>query len=233
MGVCYKGKFRWNSGSVESSSHCQRLCQMYGMDYFDTFSHVAKLISIRLFLSMAATHNWPLHQLDIKNVLLHSDLPEDVYMEQPPGFVAQGESGKVCCLPQSLCELKQSPHGWFGKLNQALEYFSMKKSTYDNFVFYRRSDNGITLFVVYVDDVVITGNDVLGISPLKTFLQGLFHTTNLERLKYFLGIEVMTSKKGIYPSQWKYAFDLLFEIGKLGIKPCSTSMIPNFRLAKE
>ena len=68
------------------------------MDYFDTFSPVAKLTSIRLFISLAATHGWDLHQLDIKNVFLHGDLAEEVYMEQPPRFVTQGEIGRVCHL---------------------------------------------------------------------------------------------------------------------------------------
>ena len=60
----------------------------YGVDYFDTFSSVAKLTSFRLFISLATTHGWDLHQLDIKNVFLHGDLMEEVYMVQPPGFVA-------------------------------------------------------------------------------------------------------------------------------------------------
>ena len=58
---------------------------------------------------MAAMRSWPLYQLDIKNVFLHGDLVEEVYMEQPPGFVAQGESGLVCRLRRSLYGLKQSP----------------------------------------------------------------------------------------------------------------------------
>jgi len=136
-------------------------------------------------------------------------------MEQPPGFVAQGESDKVCRLRKSLYGLKQSPRAWFGKFRQALECFGMKKSTSDHSVFYQRSDNGITLLVVYVDDIVITGNDVSGITSLKTFLQGQFHTKDLGQLKYFLGIEVMRSKKGIYLSQRKYVLDLLSETGKL------------------
>ena len=62
--------------------------QIYGVDYFDTFLPVAKMIFVRLFISLAATHNWDLHQLDIKNAFLHGDLQEEVYMEQPLGFVA-------------------------------------------------------------------------------------------------------------------------------------------------
>ncbi|KAL0558833.1 hypothetical protein IC582_003415 [Cucumis melo] len=72
--------------------------QTYGIDYSDTFSSVTKLTSIHLFLSMAATHNWSLHQLDINNAFLHGDLQEEVYIEKPHGFAAQGESDKVCRL---------------------------------------------------------------------------------------------------------------------------------------
>ena len=61
---------------------------------------------VRIFISLAATHNWDLHQLDIKNAFLHDDLQEEVYMKQPPGFVAQGEIGKVCRLWKSLNGLK-------------------------------------------------------------------------------------------------------------------------------
>ena len=80
--------------------------QAYGVDYSDTFSSVAKLTSIRLCISLAATHGWDLHQLDIKNVFLHGDFAKEVYMEQPPRFVAQGEIDRVCRLRKSLYGLK-------------------------------------------------------------------------------------------------------------------------------
>ena len=83
--------------------------QIYGSDYYDTFSPVAKMVSICLLFSMAAMRSWPLYQSNIKNAFLHGDLTEKVYMEQPPGFIAQGESGLVCRLRRSLYGLKQSP----------------------------------------------------------------------------------------------------------------------------
>ena len=73
------------------------------------FFPVAKMTSIRLLFSMVVVRSWPLYQLDIKNAFLHGDLAEEVYMEQPLGFVAQGESGLVCRLHGSLYGLKQSP----------------------------------------------------------------------------------------------------------------------------
>ena len=99
--------------------------QTYGVDYSNTFSPVAKMIFVRLFISLATTYNWNLHQLDIKNVFLHGNLHEEVYMEQPPGFVAQGEIRNVYRLRKSLYDLKQSPHAWFGKFNQAVKEFSI------------------------------------------------------------------------------------------------------------
>ncbi|CAM8937083.1 unnamed protein product [Rhodiola kirilowii] len=207
--------------------------QTYGNDYSDTFSPVAKMTSIRLIISLAACSDWPLHQLDIKNAFLHGDLDEEVYIEQPPGFVAQGESVKVCRLRKSLYGLKQSPRAWFGKFSQVIEKFGMNKCKCDHSVFYKHSPSGIILLVVYVDDIVITGSDYSGIASLKTFLHGQFNTKDLGALKYFLGIEVTRCKKGIFLSQRKYFLDLLLETGKSEARPCSAPMIPNLHFTKE
>ena len=105
------------------------------MDYSDTFSPIAKLTSIRLFISLAATHGWDPYQLDIKSVFLNGNILEEVYMEQPPRFVAQGEIGRVCHLRKSLYGLKQSPRAWFDKLSEVIEKFGMQKSKFDHSVF--------------------------------------------------------------------------------------------------
>ena len=207
--------------------------QTYGVDYSDTFSPVAKLTSIQLFVSLAATHGWDLHQLDIKNVFLHGDLVEEVYMEQPPGFVARGEIGRVCCLRKSLYGLKQSPCTWFGKFSEVIKKFSLQKSKSNHSIFYRNSQACIILLVVYVDDIVITENDMAGISSLKSFLHDQFHKKDLGMLKYFLGVEVMRSKCGIFLSQRKYVLDLLFETGILATKPCHSFMAQSLHLTRD
>ncbi|RVW13553.1 Retrovirus-related Pol polyprotein from transposon TNT 1-94 [Vitis vinifera] len=131
--------------------------QVYGSDYGDTFSPIAKIASVRLLLSMAAMCSWPLYQLDIKNAFLHGDLAEEVYMEQPPGFVAQGESGLVCRLRRSLYGLKQSPRAWFSRFSSVVQEFGMLRSTADHSVFYHHNSLGQCIYlVVYVDDIVIT-----------------------------------------------------------------------------
>ncbi|KAJ9697298.1 hypothetical protein PVL29_009198 [Vitis rotundifolia] len=183
--------------------------QTYGVDYSDTFSPVAKLNSIRLFISIVASQQWMIHQLDIKNAFLHGDLEKEVYMEQPVGF---------------------SPRAWFGKFNKEIQAFGMNKSKKDHSLFYKKSTTSIILLMVYVDDIVITGNDHAGISNLKAFMHSKFHTKDLGELKYFLGIEVSRSKKGMFLSQRKYVLDLLEETGKIEAKPCTTSMVPNVQL---
>ena len=145
----------------------------------------------------------------------------------------RGEIRRVFRFRKSLYGLKQSPHAWFGKFSQAIEKFSMRKSKSYHSVFYRNSSSGIILLVVYVDDIVITESDSKGISSLNSFIQSQFHTKDLGMLRYCLSIEVMRSKHEIFLSQRKYVLDLLSETEKLGVKPCSSRMVPGVHLNKE
>ncbi|RVW14408.1 Retrovirus-related Pol polyprotein from transposon RE2 [Vitis vinifera] len=191
--------------------------KVYGSDYGDTFSPVAKIAYVRLLLSMAAMRSWPLYQLDIKNVFLHGDLAEEVYMEQPPGFVAQGESGLVCKLRRSLYGLKQSPRAWFSRFSSIVQEFGMFRSTAGHSVFYHHNSSGQCIYlVVYVDEIVITSSDQNGIQKLKQHLFIHFQTKDLGKLKYFLGIEIAQSSSGVVLSQRKYALDILEETGTGG-----------------
>ena len=108
----------------------------------------------------------------------------------------------------------------------------MHKSKSYHSIFYRNSQVGIILLVVYVDDIVIIGNDMASISSLKSFLHGQFHTKNLGMLKYFLGVEVMRSKLRIFLSQRQYVLDLLSEIGKLTIKSSHSPMAQSLHLTR-
>ena len=109
----------------------------------------------------------------------------------------------------------------------------MQKSKSDHSVFYINFQAGIILLVVYVDDIIITGNDMTVISSLKSFLHGQFHTKDLGMLKYLLDVEVMRSKRGIFLSQRKYVSDLLSETGKLAAKPCPFPMQQSLHLTRE
>jgi hypothetical protein len=94
--------------------------QVYGVNYQETFSPIAKLNTIRVLLSIAANLDWPLLQFDVKNAFLHGNLEEEVYMDIPPGYsITMGEN-KVCKLQRALYGLKQSPQAWFGRFSLAM-----------------------------------------------------------------------------------------------------------------
>ena len=154
-------------------------------------------------------------------------------MEQPPRFVAQGGIGRVCRFRKSLYGLQQSLRAWFGKFSEVIEKIGLQKSKSDHSVFYRNSQACIILVVLYVNDTVITRNDMVGISSLKSFLNGQLHTKDLMMKKYFLGVEVMRVKRGIFLSQRKYVLDLLFETGKLATKPCNSPMAQSLHRTRE
>lgn len=207
--------------------------QAYGIDYDETFSPVAKMPSVRICIALAAIHHWPLHQLDVKNAFLNGVLEEEVYMEQPPGFVVKEEASKVCRLRRSLYGLKQSPRAWFGRFSSVMGEFGMVRSASDYSVFFRHQQGKRIILVVYVDDIIITGDDEVGITKLKQFLQSQFQISDLGRLRYFLGIEVSRSPQGILLSQRKYVLDMLAECGLLGCKPVDTPMLPTRKLLLE
>ncbi|TYK31673.1 Cysteine-rich RLK (RECEPTOR-like protein kinase) 8 [Cucumis melo var. makuwa] len=126
-----------SKGSIAHLRAClvaKGFAQTYGVNYFDTFSLVAKLTFVRLFISIAASQDWPLHQLDIKNVLIHDDLQKEVYKEQPLGWLrsCSREIDKVCHLRKSLYGLKQSPRVRSKNFGKALEQFGMKKRKSDH-----------------------------------------------------------------------------------------------------
>ena len=129
------------------------------------------MTSVRLLLSMVAMNSWPLYQLDIKNVFLHGDLVEEVYMEQSSRFVAQGEFGLVCRLCCSLYDLKQSPRAWFDRFSSVVQKFGTTWSTSNHFAFYHHTSLGQCIYlIVYMDNIVITGSDQDGIQKLKQHL---------------------------------------------------------------
>ncbi|KAJ9539426.1 hypothetical protein OSB04_032159 [Centaurea solstitialis] len=181
--------------------------QTYGIDYLETFSPVAKINTIRVLFSITTNEGWPLHQFDVKNAFLHGELKEEVYMEAPPGFSDNFKTGEVCRLKKSLYGLKQSPRAWFGRFTLAMKKYGFKQSNSDHTLFLKRKGKFVTCLIIYVDDMIITGNDKEEITKLKEGLFTEFEMKDLGELKYFLGIEVLRSKQGIFICQKKYVLD--------------------------
>ncbi|XP_052141858.1 uncharacterized protein LOC127761587 [Oryza glaberrima] len=177
--------------------------QTYGIDYDETFAPVAKMSTVRTLISCAANFDWPLYQLDVKNAFLHGDLQEEVYMEIPPGFSTSQTKGKVLRLKKSLYGLKQSPRAWFDRFRRAMCGMGYKQCNGDHTLFYRHRGKKIAILAVYVDDIIITGDDTQEIAQLKENISKEFEVKDLGQLKYFLGIEIARSPRGIVLSQRK------------------------------
>src|SRR4051812_8852119 len=191
MGLYCEVRGRWNSGSLQSKTGGERVHTEVCIDYTDTFAPVAKINTVRVLLSLAANLDWPLHQFDVKNAFLHGDLTEEIYMELPPGSNDSHERRqKVCRLKKSLYGLKQSPRAWFGRFTKSMTTFGYKQSNCDHTLFLKRRGEKITALIVYVDDMVVTGNDPGERAALQKYLSTEFEMKDLGSLKYFLGIEV-------------------------------------------
>jgi len=158
-------------------------------------------------------------------------LEEDIFMTLPPGFDSKGAT-KVCKLQKSLYGLKQASRQWFAKFSSTLISHGFIQSKADYSLFTRSQDSSFIALLVYVDDIVIASNDISGVSALTVFLHSVFSLKDLGPLKYFLGLEVARSDKGIVVSQRKYALDILEDSGVLGAKPVFFPMDPNIKLSR-
>jgi len=204
--------------------------QVAGFDYNETFAPVAKMTTVRTFLAVAVAKGWALHQMGVHNAFLHGDLEEEVYMTMPPGFRSSNPH-KVCRLHKSLYGLKQAPRQWFAKLSFKLLDYGFVRCYVDYSLFTYKKEGKFMVLLVYVDDLVLTGNDPILCASFKCYLNKCFHIKDLGALKYFLGIEVAQNSQRLFLCQCKYALDIITKCGLLGSKPAQSPIEVNHKLA--
>lgn len=185
---------------------------------------------VRILISVATNRDWPLFQLDVKNAFLHGVLEEEVYMRLPPNFQLSTGKGKMYRLKKALYGLKQSPRAWFKRFRGVMLKIGYRQCHADHTLFVNHQSGKVIALIVYVDDIVVTGDDHYEINHLKGFLGKEFEIKDLGPLKYFLGIEVARSKNGIFLAQRKYVLYLLQDSGMLGCKPCDTPIESNHHM---
>jgi hypothetical protein len=128
--------------------------QKEGIDYDEIFAPVPRYTSIRVIISLASVFYWKLHQMDVKTAFLNGEVEQEVYIEQPEGFVIHGKESHVCKLKKALYGLKQAPRAWYGRIHSFLQSLGFSKSIADHNLYIKIVKNHPVILVLYVDDFV-------------------------------------------------------------------------------
>ena len=211
----------------------QGYTQVEGVDFDETFAPIARLESIRILLAIASHLNFKLYQMDVKNAFLNGMLQEEVYVEQPKGFVDPHRPDDVYKLKRALYGLKQAPRAWYDKLTAYLTKYGFKRESADTTLFIRKDKNSFVIGQIYVDDIVFgTTNDSLAHS-FANEMKAMFEMSMVGELTYFLGLQVKQMDSGIYINQAKYARNLVKRFGLDNAAHARTPMATNAKLTND
>ena len=170
--------------------------QKPGEDYDQTFSPVVRYSSICALLAFAVQNNMIIHQMDVVTAFLNGTLEEEIYMEQPPGYIMKGKENLVCELKRSLYGLKQSSRCWNTVFKQYLESINFKQCTADPCIFVSSRGPDLTIIAVYVDDLIVITKTPETMKKIKDSLAARFKMKDLGDLHYCLGISIEYDKDG-------------------------------------
>jgi len=148
--------------------------QIHGVDYNETFSPVAMIKSIQILLAIVAYHDYEIWQMDVKTAFLNGNLLEDVYMTQPEGFGYPKATKKVCKLQRSIYELKQASRSWNLRFDEIVQQYGFIKNEDEPCVYKKVSGSIVSFLVLYVDDILLVGNDIPTLQEIKTWLGNAF-----------------------------------------------------------
>ena len=187
--------FRSNVHTYKVRLVTKGFTQTPGIDYDETFSPVAKIKSIRVMLAIAAFHDYEIWQMDVKTAFLNGKLSEDVYMNQPEGFVDAKHPNRVCKLEKSIYGLKQASRRWNLCFDEKVKEFGFLQSEDESCVYVKASGSIVNFRVLYVDDILLIGNDVPTLQEVKSWLGKCFAMKDLGEAAYILGIRIVRNRE--------------------------------------
>jgi hypothetical protein len=220
-----------SSGSVEKFKErfvARGITQKEGIDYEETFAPVARYTSIRTIIALASVLGWKLHQMDVKTTFLNGNIEQEVFVEQPDGFVLHNKGSHVCKLRKALYGLKQAHRVWYDRIDGFLKSPGFQKSDADANLYFKVRGNQPVILILYVDDLFLTRDEEL-IAWCKRELTSEFEMKDLGLTHYFLGLEVWQRQGKIFLAQGKYTVDVIKRFGMMNCKSMSTSMVTNLR----
>jgi hypothetical protein len=180
--------------------------QVEGIDFSEIFSPVAKLTSIIFMLFVTVAFDFEVEQMDVKTKFLHGIMEEEIYMKQPEGFVMKGKKELVCKMKNSLYGLKQSPRMWYQKFDTYLMGLGFTRRKEDHCVYFKLIGDYLIYLVLYMDDMLLIGNNKEIIQDVKTQFSSKFDMKDLGASNFILGMEIKRDRKKrkIWLNQRKY-----------------------------
>ncbi|GJR41817.1 retrovirus-related pol polyprotein from transposon TNT 1-94 [Tanacetum coccineum] len=197
--------------------------QQERIDFEESFAPVARLEAVRLFIAYAAHKSFPIYQMDVKTAFLNGPLKEEVYVNQPDGFIDPHHPYKVYHLKKALYGLNQAPRAWYDELSNFLVSKGFSKGSIDPTLFITKHGEDILLVQIYVDDIIFGSTNPKLSKRFEKLMHNKFEMSMMGELKFFLGIQIHQSPRGIFINQAKYAQEILI---KHGMTSCDSTGTP-------
>nr|GFC42077.1 retrovirus-related Pol polyprotein from transposon TNT 1-94 [Tanacetum cinerariifolium] len=208
----------WIESMQEELHQFDRLDE--GVDFEESFASVARLEAVRLFIACAAHKSFTVYQMDVKNTFLYSPLKEKVYVNQPDGFVDPYYPDKVYRLKKALYGLKQALRAWYDELSN----FLVSKGSIDPTLFITKHGEDILLVQIYVDDIIFGSTNPRLSKQFEKLMHNKFEMPMMGELKFFLGIQIHQSPRGIFINEAKYAQEIIIKHGMTSCDSIGTPM---------
>jgi hypothetical protein len=205
--------------------------QKEGVDYFDTYSPVARITSIRVLFALASIYKLYVHQMDVKTAFLNGDLKEEVYMEQLEGFIFPGNEEKVCKLVKSLYGLKQALKQWHEKFDKAILLNGFHHNSVDKCMYSKFTKDFGVIICLYVDDMLIFSTNIIGIVETKRYLTSIFKMKDFGEVDTILSIKVKKHSNGYALNQSYYIEKMLDKFKHLNIKEANIPFDSSMKLS--
>lgn len=185
--------------------------QKFGIDYLETFSPVVRNSTIRILFALSVELKLNIDHLDVETAFLNGEIDQEIYMNQPEGFISESNENKVCLLKKAIYGLKQSSRIWNLKVKKLLLELDFQQSSYEPCIFFKNVNKNIIIVAIYVDDFLICSNCTILKTNLKEELSKQFKIKDLGPVKYFLGLNIEQNKENniIKVNQKEYILELL------------------------
>ncbi|GJV82433.1 retrovirus-related pol polyprotein from transposon TNT 1-94 [Tanacetum coccineum] len=198
--------------------------QKEGIYFEETFAPVARLEAVRLFIAYAAQKSFTVYQMDVETSFLYGPLKEEVYVNQPDGFVDPYHPDQVYRLKKALYGLKQAPRVWYDELSNFMVSKGFSKGSINPTLFITKHREDILLVQIYVDDIIFGSTNPKLSKRFEKLMHSKFDMSMMGELKFFLGIQIHQSPRGIFINQAKYAQEILKKHGMTSCDSIGTPM---------